>query len=57
MTFPKHTKFFEQGFDAFEAGMPLIACPYKQGTTEQLEWCKGWVTAKQVADDAALPQG
>jgi ribosome modulation factor len=57
MTFPKHSQFFEQGFDACEAGQPLMSCPYKQNTKEYGDWCKGWITAQQVKNDAQSPQG
>lgn len=39
---------FKEGGDAYRAGKPKKANPYKHGTVGFIEWEKGWIAAERA---------
>lgn len=56
MAFPKRTKQFTEGFQAFEDKKPIIDNPYKEGSKEGKDWIKGWQEAFLIQHQD-YPQG
>lgn len=42
----------QRGMAAFEAGLPLTACPHKASTAVAQMWMRGWVYARWLAGPA-----
>ena len=42
---------FQLGFQAYQDGIDIVDCPYKDGTDEMDEWESGWIKASDEDND------
>ena len=43
-----NSKAIDEGFDAFRAGVPRAACPYRDWSLEYFQWLVGWDQAEEA---------
>jgi ribosome modulation factor len=44
----RDSKTIDEGIDAYCAGIPRSACPYKPDTPEHTDWLSGWDEAEAI---------
>ena len=51
------SKAFDEGMDAYFAGLAPHLCPYEQGSQECSDWVRGWKEADRLDREDAKQHG